>query len=91
MFRGVPVSAKYYFLIAAAAYLLVGVILARTVFKAPSMRLRFRDHLLGAVCMPVLFVALLVFSLIEDLWARLLIVLDYEPPEEMRAGPKDPE
>lgn len=79
-----------YALATLAAYLTLGVILARTVFKAPSMRLRVRDIALSAMVMPVLFVILLLCILFEELWKRLLVALDYNPPEEMRAGPDLP-
>lgn len=74
-----------------ATYLVLGVVLTRVVFRAPSLKMRLRDYTLGALFMPILFVALLLFMLFEELWARLLIVLDYNPPEEMRAGPKEPD
>jgi hypothetical protein len=45
---------------------------------------------LGAVVMPVLALILFLCTLFEGLWKRLLIALDYNPPEEMRAGPKPP-
>jgi hypothetical protein len=77
-----------YTLIAIGCYLVVGIFLTHVVLRLPRQRLKFRDIVLGAVAMPVLFVALLVLTFLEDAWKRLLIVLDYNPPEEMRAGPK---
>ena len=77
-----------YALDALAAYLVGGLILTRYVLKAPSHRMRLRDYALGGLVMPVLFVVLLGLILIEDLWKKLLLALDFDPPEEMRAGPK---
>lgn len=78
----------YYFLYAILAYLLVGLIMSRKVLRIPRRRLRFWDVVVGAVIMPVLSVVLFLCIIFEDLWKRLLIALDYNPPEEMRAGPK---
>ncbi len=79
------------YLIALAFYLVIGLILSRTVLRAKSRgRRSFWDVVVGAAIMPVLFVILLACILFEDLWKRLLIALDYEPPEEMRAGPETP-
>ena len=72
-----------------AAYLIAGLILTRTVLR-PNRRLRYYEVALGAVFMPILFIFLLLCIFFEDLWKRLLIALDFDPPEEMRAGPKDP-
>jgi len=77
-----------YTLIAIGAYLVVGIMLTRVILRIPRRRLRFRDMVIGAVAMPVLFLALLFLTFLEDAWKRLLIVLDFTPPEEMRAGPK---
>ncbi|MBY0510784.1 MAG: hypothetical protein K2P94_11635 [Rhodospirillaceae bacterium] len=77
-----------YVLIAAGAYLVVGVVLTYNVLKIPRRRLRFWDVAVGAVIMPVLSAVLFLCVLFEPLWKRLLIALDYNPPEEMRAGPK---
>lgn len=71
-------------------YLLIGLILTTSVLRAPSRRMRYYDFALGAVVMPVLFVALLVLEAANHLWKRLLIALNYDPPEEMRAGPQEP-
>jgi hypothetical protein len=73
------------------AYLVVGLILSRNVLAIPRRRMRFWDLMIGAVVMPVLSLILFLSILFEDLWKRLLIALDYNPPEEMRAGPKPPE
>ena len=73
-----------------AAYLAVGMVLTLKVLRIPRRRMRLRDLALGAVVMPVLSTALFLCVLFEDLWRRLIIVLDLDPPEEMRAGPKDP-
>ncbi len=64
--------------------------LTRTILRMPSRRPSFWDMVVGAFTMPVLFVCLLACVLFEDLWKRLLIALDYNPPEEMRAGPETP-
>ncbi len=71
-------------------YLVIGLILTRNVLRAPSKRMRFWDFGLGAVVMPVLFVFLLLCILFQDLWKRLLLALDFKPPEDMHAGPQDP-
>jgi hypothetical protein len=60
------------------------------VLAIPRRRPRFWDVALGAVVMPVLALILFLCTLFEGLWKRLLIALDYNPPEEMRAGPKPP-
>jgi len=78
------------YLIAAAIYLVIGLFLSRNVLRAKSHRRSLWDVVVGAATMPVLFVILLACILFEDLWKRLLIALDYEPPEEMRAGPETP-
>jgi len=62
--------------------------MTRNILAIPRRRMRFWDLALGAVVMPVLSVFLFLCVLTEDLWKRLLIALDYNPPEEMRAGPK---
>lgn len=72
-----------------AVYLITGIVLTRSVLR-PNRRLRLREVALGALFMTVLFVFLLLCILFEDLWKRLLIALDFNPPEEMRAGPKTP-
>jgi len=77
-----------YVLLAVFAYLLVGVIMTYNVLVRPRRRPGFLDVALGAVVMPVLSVILFLCVLFEDLWKRLLIALDFNPPEDMRAGPK---
>ena len=79
-----------YTLFGILAYLVLGVVLTRSVLRIPRRRLRLRDMALGALFMPVLFVILLLSIFFEDLWKRLLIALDFNPPEEMRAGPDSP-
>jgi hypothetical protein len=79
-----------YVLLAILAYLVVGLIMTRNILVMPRRRPRFWDLAVGAVVMPVLSVVLFLSILAEDLWKRLLIVLDFNPPEEMRAGPKPP-
>lgn len=73
-----------------AAYLITGLILTRTILRAPRKRQRLRDLALGAVVMPVLFVALLVAEAFNKAWRRLMLMLDLKPPEEMQPGPPDP-
>ena len=79
-----------YVLYAISAYLVLGIILTRSVLRTRTFRLRFSDVALGAVVMPVLSLAMLLCVLFEDIWKRLLIALDFDPPEEMRAGPAAP-
>lgn len=80
-----------YWYAAAGAYLLFGLYLTHGVFAGMHKpRRRLRDWALGAVSMPVLFVVGLVFMAAERIWARLLPLLDFEKPEEMRAGPVEP-
>ncbi len=75
------------------AYLLTGLIMTRNVLRRPKSRnkMRLHDWVIGSFVMPMMFVFLMACVLWEKLWARLLIVLDFNPPEEMRAGPKDPD
>lgn len=73
-----------------SAYLVTGLILTRNVLRVPRKRQRLRDLALGAVVMPVMFVFLMLCVFFEHLWARPLIVLDFKPSEEIRAGPRDP-
>lgn len=73
-----------------AAYLITGLFLARSVLRVPRKRMRLRDLALGAVVMPVLSTFLFLCIVFEAWWKRLLIALDYDPPEEMRAGPDLP-
>ncbi len=74
-----------------AAYLALGVFLTHLLLlEMHRPRRRFRDFALGSVLAPVLLVFLILLVLFEKLWARLVIVLDLEPPENMRAGPVEP-
>ena len=73
-----------------AGYLIIGLILARNVLRVPRKRQRLRDLALGAVVMPVLFVALLVAELFNKAWRRLMLMLNLKPPEEMQPGAPDP-
>ena len=77
-------------LIGLAAYLVFGAILTHGMISSMHRRRgNVRDWLLGTAAMPILFVAGLLCIAFEKLWARLMKVLDLEPPEEMRAGPAD--
>ena len=70
--------------VALGIYLIIGIILTRTLLlfpEAPSIRMRFRDAVLGALFMPVITLALLLSIWFEKLWKRLLLALDYEPEE----------
>lgn len=78
-----------YVLGAVAAYLALGFILTRYV-TAPSLRMKLSDAFLGAFFMPVIMAGLLLCTLYEAAWKRLLIALAFDPPEEMRAGPEEP-
>lgn len=80
-----------YIFLGAVAYVALGLVLTRVLLKGTSQRFRVRDAVLGAAFMPILFVFLFLFEALEGLWERLLIALDYDPPEEMRAGPVKPE
>ena len=80
-----------YFYFGLAAYLVLGVVLTYMILPGPmKRRLSFRDVVVGAVVMPVLFVLLMVFDISEEMWARILIVLAFDPPEKMRPGPPKP-
>lgn len=80
-----------YLLLAIGAYLVAGLVLTFMILPGPNKRrLRFRDVIIGSIAMPVLFVLLIVFDISEEAWARILIMLDFDPPEIMRAGPKKP-
>lgn len=75
----------------AAAYLAFGAFLTSSMMAAMHRRRHpIRDWVLGSCFMPVLFVVGLVCMFCEKLWARILPLLDFEPPEQMRAGPADP-
>ncbi len=78
----------YYVLAAVAAYLLIGIILTYNVLAIPRRKPRKVDLALGAVIMPVLTIILILCEVFEDVWKRLCILLDFNPPEEMRASPK---
>ncbi len=77
-----------YVLSAIATYLALGLFLTRYV-TAPKMRMRFSDLVLGGLFMPIIMTGLLLFMLYEAAWKRILIALAFDPPEEMRAGPKE--
>lgn len=77
-----------YVLSVLAAYLLLGFFLTRYV-TAPKMGMKFSDAVLGSFFMPVIMTGLLGFMLYESAWKRILIALAFDPPEEMRAGPKE--
>ena len=79
-----------YVALSVALYLVLGFFLTRWIIKGTTRRLGFRDIVVGPVAMPILCLFLILFTLCEKLWARLLIVLDLDPPEEMRAGPREP-
>ena len=75
----------------AAAYLIFGAVLTHSVIAGMHRRRgSIRDWVLGSVSMPVLFVLGLLLIAFEKAWARLMKILDLEPPEEMRAGPAEP-
>lgn len=77
-----------YFLFALSAYLVLGLYLTRSILKtAPTIKLRFKDYAIGAFLMPLVLLLALLLTLFEKAWARLLIALDFDPPENMRAGP----
>ncbi|MHB1206237.1 MAG: hypothetical protein ACYCZX_11755 [Rhodospirillaceae bacterium] len=78
-----------YLIIGVSAYLAAGLVLTYMILPGPMKRaLRFRDVIVGPIAMPVLFVLLIVFDISEEAWARILIMLDFDPPEVMRARPK---
>lgn len=77
-----------YALSAVAAYLVFGFFLTRYV-TAPKMGMKFSDAVLGAFFMPVIMAGLLACIAYEAAWKRILIALAFDPPEEMRAGPKE--
>ncbi len=78
-----------YLYIGLAAYLVLGFVLTRVVLKGTTMRLSFRDLVVGPVAMPVLFLVLLVFDISEEAWSNLLAMLAFDRPEIMRAKPID--
>jgi len=73
-----------------ALYLVIGLVLTHSLkVGAPLLRLRLRDYLLGAFAMPMLTLALYLFMLMQKLWYRLLLALDYEPEEREREAPPE--
>ena len=79
-----------YYYVALATYLVLGFILTRIVLKGTSLKLGFRDVIVGPVVMPVLFMILICFDISEEVWAKILIILHFDPPEQMRAKPRAP-
>ncbi len=80
-----------YVLFAIAAYLALGAFLTHSMLAGMQGRRRLlRDWALGSAFLPIVFLVGLLFILFEKLWARLLVFLDLDPAEEMRAGPVDP-
>ena len=80
-----------YVYIGIAVYLAFGAFLTSSMLASMHRRRHpVHDWLFGSVCMPVLFVVGLVFLACEKLWARLLPLLDFEKPEDLRAGPIEP-
>ncbi len=73
-----------------AAYLALGAFLTRLIlmemYRPPR---RLRDFALRSVLAPILLVVLILSLLFEKLWAKLVIVLDLEPPENMQTGPSE--
>lgn len=78
-----------YLYIGIAVYYVLGFILTRVILKGTSIRMGFRDFLVAPLAMPVLFVALMVCDISEEAWAKILVMLDFDPPEKMRARPID--
>ena len=63
-------------------YLLLGIVLTRWLsVRAPGVRIRLNDLMVGAVSMPMIIAAALICVAATSLWARLLLLLDYEPEE----------
>ena len=82
---------EYFLYGLATAYLIFGAVLTHSVISGMHRRRgKFRDWVLGTAFMPIVFLIGLICIAFEKMWARLLIVLDLERPEEMRAGPKEP-
>jgi hypothetical protein len=79
-----------YVLSGISVYLVLGVVLTHVLWASPRRRIRFRDALVGSFFMPIVFCGLMLCIAFEELWKRLMIVLDFKPPEEMRAGPETP-
>ncbi len=66
----------------AAVYLVLGIVLTRWLsLRAPGVRMRFNDIIMGAISMPVIIAAALICVAATSLWVRLLLLLDYEPEE----------
>ncbi|MBX7199233.1 MAG: hypothetical protein K1X51_07625 [Rhodospirillaceae bacterium] len=78
-----------YVYIGIGVYYVLGFILTRVILKGTTLRMGFRDFIVAPFAMPVLFVVLMVFDLSEEAWARILVMLDFDPPEKMRAKPID--
>lgn len=76
-----------YVYIGIAVYYVLGFILTRVILKGTTIRMSFRDFVVAPFAMPVLFVVLMVFDISEEAWARILVMLDFDPPEQMRAKP----
>lgn len=76
-----------YLYIGIGIYYVLGFILTRVILKGTTIRMGFRDFLVAPLAMPVLFVVLMVFDVSEEAWAKILVILDFEPPERMRAKP----
>jgi hypothetical protein len=75
---------------ALALYLVIGLVLTHSLTDgAPGLRLRFRDYVLGAFAMPLLTLALYLFILLQKLWYRLLLALDYEPEDRKPETPRE--
>ena len=49
--------------------------------RAPGVRMRFNDLVMGAIAMPVIIAAALICVAATSLWVRLLLLLDFEPEE----------
>ena len=71
-----------YLYVVIALYLVTGIVLTRWMsVRAPGVRIRFNDLLMGAISMPVIIAAALICVAASALWVRLLLLLDYEPEE----------
>lgn len=78
-----------YLYIGLGVYYLLGFVLTRVILKGTTIRMGLRDFLFAPLAMPVLFVVLMVFDISEEAWAKILVILDFDPPEQMRAKPLD--
>lgn len=76
-----------YLYIGIGVYYVLGFILTRVILKGTTIRMGFRDFLVAPLAMPVLFVVLMAFDVSEEAWAKILVILDFDPPERMRAKP----